>query len=85
MGGAVGAVGAGVGPGARVGLVVDAQVSDASFYNFPTRGAPVLARGYLAHLEVHSLGWCLVLVHWWCLDGAGRCASVHCSWGLVYA
>ena len=54
-GGAVGAVGAGVGPGARVGLVVDAQVGDGAFNEFATRGAPVLTRGYLAPLEVYSV------------------------------
>ena len=82
MGGAVGAVGAGVGPGARVGLVVDAQVSDASFHSFATRGAPVLARGYLALPEVHLiLWWCLVLVYWWRYHPAVGLARIN--WARV--
>ena len=44
MGGAVGAVGAGVGLGARVGLVMFAQVSDVPFNNAATCWTPVLTR-----------------------------------------
>ena len=54
-GGAVGAVGAGVGPGARVGPEVDAHLSDVPFHGFSTRGAPVLAWGYLALSEIHRI------------------------------
>ena len=65
-GGAVGAVGAGVGPGARVGLVVFTQASDGPFHDAATRGTPVLARGYLVPPKIYRiLWWCLVLAYWW--------------------
>ena len=78
LGGAVGAVGAGVGLGARVGLVVFAQFSDGAFNDFATLWTLVLTRSDLTHLEVQR-------ILWWHLDGACRCSSVHCCWGLVHA